>query len=129
MISRRSLISSAIALAATGLILPEKKLWRLDQTMLTPQFTLQPSVIEDLENLITRRKWVLIYRGLGQTMGPFEEVTGYRPDVPGSEFLIRYDVAARNALHQEALLQEVLLEIKNREDMFAFMAPVDPRWP
>jgi hypothetical protein len=45
--NRRSFLRGALAATAAGILVPEKRIWALDQTMLTPPSVLLPRNLED----------------------------------------------------------------------------------
>lgn len=115
-VDRRSLLKAltggVLVAAAPPLILPEKTIWQLDRTMLTPRCN---AGLQTFDKIFPG--WQVIRRkGLS---APYEEWFVCKPIVPGAGFSIRFDLTYPRELIHQRLFAEITREIAQRESLMA----------
>jgi hypothetical protein len=139
-VNRRNFMKMAVAATATGLLLPERKFWQLDQTMLTPkpfipfetqELWQQHFIVEGEERILSDSKWTIVRQGPDATGYPAERIMGYRADVPGSGFTIMIDAAMKtieqwNGQYEAIIGDEIKKNIRAQEYQIATIGKAGP---
>jgi hypothetical protein len=129
MISRRQLLAGTFGLAASGLLLPERKFWQLDQTMIpatepwmistTNRFT-----VESIERYVDSpfTKWHFYHRGVDFER-PWDEWSAWHDD--GGGFTMKVDGTIPETVLREELLYH-MRRIEWQQKTIGTAGPISP---